>query len=286
MDGRTWAAAAIVYATAGRRGPDHGLAPNSVPGPREDGMAPLAGLTRNSALAHLGLLRTYPSRVEVAVGPNRGLRPSRRFHPVRSSLLTPEDLAVHGGLPVVAGPALTRDLAATRDRAALRAVIIDLAQAGWVEVDGLPTWLGAQPRFAGRSVLRQVVTDLAGAGRTDSTFEFEVRARLRAEGIPLDRGQVPLPGGRRHVDLGILAIRFGIELAGFAFHRSRSALVGDAERANAIAALNDDWRVLVGTWEVLGAGFPRFVVPVREVISAQTRRHLGRPWPRPEDLCS
>ncbi len=295
LDGRGWATAAIAYATRGSFDA-HAAVPAPASGrcsSEGSGGGPFAilptldapvALTRSSALAHLGVLRSYPSRVELVVSESRGIRPTRRLVASRSRLLLPEDIVLHDGLPVLRGAPLLRELASVRDRASLRAIAIDLTQAGWLVPEDLPSWLACQPRFPGKARLREVMTDLVGAGRTDSSLEYQVRQGLRAADIPLDRGQVPLPGGRQHLDLGVLAIRFGIELAGFAFHHRRADLTRDAQRANAVAALEDDWRVLHATWDVLERGWADFVEQIRDVVGAQSRRHLGIAWPRPEHL--
>lgn len=261
---RAWARAAVLYAAGGDAGASAGL----------------AALTRHSALAELRIQRSSPTRVEVAIPAGRSVRPRDRLLVVRSRLLTPRDVVVHDGVAVVSGPALLRDLAAVRDRNGLRRAAIDLAHAGFVDLQALPAYLAAHPNFPGRLILRQVAADLLGAGRTDSPLEFEVRERLAAEGILLDRGQVPVPGPfGLHLDLGILAVRFGIELQGFGFHARRQDLDRDAQRTNAIAMLDEDWRVLHATWAVLTDGWEPFVEQVRSAIASQSRRHLGIAWP-------
>ncbi len=268
-DGGAWARAAVLHAT----------------GQRGDPATDLAALTRSSALAMLGIQRSFPTRVEVAVPAARMVRPRDRLVVVRSRLLTPQDVASPDGVPVLVGLALLRDLAAVRDRDGLRRAAIDLAQIGLVDLQALPALLAAHPNFPGRPTLRRIAADLLGAGRTDSPFELEIRERLAGEGIELDRGQVPLPGPRPiHLDLGILAIRFGIELHGFGYHARRRDLDRDAARANAIAMLDDDWRVLHATWSVLTDGWGAFVHQVRSAIAAQSRRHLDVAWPPSSSL--
>jgi very-short-patch-repair endonuclease len=63
-------------------------------------------------------------------------------------------------------------------------------------------------------------------------------------------------------------IRFGIDTDGFGYHSSREQLVADAQRSNALARADDDWRVLRMTWEDLHAGWAQMLADVREVIAA------------------
>lgn len=264
LSGEVWARAAVLHARGTTGDPERDL----------------AAVTRDSALAVLGIQRSFPTRVTVTIPAGRYLRPAPRLEVVRSRLVTPDEVVDRDGAAILAGPALLRDLAAVRDRDGLRRAAIDLAHAGHVDLDHLPTFLAAHPTFPGRGILRQIAADLLGAGRTDSPFEFEVRERLASDGIQLDRGQVPLPGPhRRHLDLGIVVIRFGIELHGFGFHAQRRDLERDAARANAVALLDDGWTVLHATWSVLSEGWQAFVAQVRQAITTQSQRYLGTDWP-------
>jgi hypothetical protein len=269
VDARAWAIAATLHA-AGRTG---------------DAGRDLAALTRGSALAVLGAQRHHPTRVAVALPAWRAIRPHPRLEVVRSRLIGPADVRVHAGVPILSGAALLRDLAAVRPLDDLRAIAIDLLQAGHLDLGSVRADLAATPTYPGRSRVRQVLRDLTEVGRTDSPFEWQVRARLTAEGVHLDRGQVPLPNGSGiHLDLGILAIRFGIELDSFGYHASRQALDRDAARANAVAMLGDDWRVLHVTWAMFEHRWSQLVAQIRAVIAAQAQRHLGTAWPAPSDL--
>jgi very-short-patch-repair endonuclease len=269
VDGHAWAVAATLHA-AGRTGE-----------PSRD----LAALTRGSALAVLGVQRHHPTRVAVVIPAGRAIRPHPRLAVIRSRLICPADVRVHAGVPILSGAALLRDLAAVRGLADVRSTAIDLVHAGHLDLGAVRTDLAATPTFPGRSRVRQVVRDLAEAGRTDSPLEWRVRHRLARAGIHLDRGQVPLPSGPGvHLDLGILAIRFGIEVDSFGHHATRQALDRDATRANAVALLGEDWRILHLTWGMVEHRWDRVVAQVREVIAAQSWRHLGVGWPELSDL--
>lgn len=262
-DGRARALAAVL----------HGQGGVAEPG------AHAAAATRSTALALYGVQRSFPTSAEVSLAADRSLLMPPGLTVVRSRLLEPDEISTIRGVPVLRGGPLLRDLAAVRDRNALRATIIDLAQRGYVEVEGLPTFLRQQPPFPGKAVLRQAVADLVGAGRTDSPMEWIFRERLLVEDIPLDPGQVAVPGTRgMHLDLGIAEVRFGIDLQSVGFHTLRQHLDRDVARANALAAL-EEWRVLYATWSVLEQGWSDFVDQVRGAVAVQSRRHLGLPWP-------
>jgi hypothetical protein len=206
---------------------------------------------------------------------------------IRSRDLQPADVTRRGGKPVATGPRLVRDLAPVVELDHLRNVVVDLVQRRITSIEDIRDQLPRWPRFPGRPRMRTVLDQLSGAGRTDAGLEYRIRAGLRDEGIPLDRGQVAVAlvgGGTIHLDLGIAAIRFGIEAESMLAHSERRQLLVDVQRSNALARLDDDWRVLRCTWEVLGAGWSAFAAEVREVVAAQSRRHLGVPWPRPQDV--
>jgi hypothetical protein len=248
----------------------------------------LAGVTRDTAAWLYGLRRSPPTAVQVLVPAERTVVGRRRLQVVRSRDLLPTDLTTERRIRTVTGARLVRDLAAVSEMPSLRSIVIDLVKGGHTTFDAL--WAQHDRSvFPGRLVLRKVLEQVHAAGRTDSPLELRVREGLDSEGIPLDRGQVPVPlrGGQRiHLDLGIAAIRFGIEIDSMGAHSHRWQVTKDAERANAVARVDEDWRVLHVTWEILERGWQRFADEVREVVAAQSLRHLGVPWPRLGDVVS
>jgi hypothetical protein len=251
-----------------------------------DDRSTLAGVTRDTAAWLYGRRRSAPTTVQVLVPAERTVIGSRRLRVVRSRDLLPADLTFVRGIRTVTAARLVRDLAAVGELPSLRAMVIDLIKGGDTTLEEL--WAQHDRGvFPGRTLLRDVLQQLHAAGRTDSPLELHVREGLNARGIPLDRGQVPvrLRGGSRiHLDLGIAAIHFGVEVDSMGAHSHRGQVTKDAERANAVASIEEDWRVLHVTWEILERGWQRFADEVRHVIGAQSLRHLGVPWPRPQDV--
>ena len=273
VDQRAWMLAAVLHATG--RTPD-----------QERGFAVVRGW---SALARYGVRPTAPTRVELLIHADRRLASHPRLHVQRTRTHCAADASIRGGVPVLRGAPLLRHLAASVDDGALLSVAIDLVRRRLTRIEELDDLLAQHPRFPGRAALAAVVATLSRAGRTDSPAELEARQRLAADGVELDRGQVPVPtaeGGRLHLDLGIAAIRFGIEVEGFRWHHTSDQLDADAERANAVVGLADGWQVLRLTWNLMQRAWPQFVAQVRSVIATQSRVHLGLDWPRPEHLRS
>jgi hypothetical protein len=252
----------------------------------------LVAITRVSALHLLGLSRSAPTRVQLVVPRARAVREHPRLDVTRTSFLRAEDVTHVARVPVLRGAGLLRDLAAVRDRTRLRTDAVELLHRRWCSLEELRQLLERDRGFRGRRQLARVVEELDSAGRSDSVLELEARRRFAAVGVHFDRGQVLVPpvtghrGVAIHLDLGIAAIRFGIEVDSMAFHSSPADLRRDASRANRVAAQADDWRVLHLTWADLQSGWPAFLELTRQVIGDQSRRHLGRDWPRAQDLSS
>jgi hypothetical protein len=272
---RDWIRAAALHA-AGRTG---------------DPARDLVAVTRLSALYLMGVVESAPTRVDLVVPAWRDVRPHPRLSVTRSSHVSPAEVAVHRRVPIVKPPALLRDLAAIRDLDPLRSDTIELMRRGDLHLEELSEMLRRSSRFPGRTRLRRVVEELRSSGRVDSALEYEARRRFSEVGIRFDRGQVrvPAPAGASerwtlHLDLGIASLCFGIEVDSVGFHSSSDAVRRDAERANRLALLDDDWRVLHLTWWDLRERWSEFVAMTRAVITAQAQRHLGLSWPAAQHL--
>ena len=272
---RDWIQAAALHA-AGRTG---------------DPARDLVAVTRVSALYLMGVVDAAPTRVDLVVPAWRDVRPHPRLTVTRSSHVCSTEVTIHRQIPIVRPPALLRDLAAVRDTDRLRTDTIELLRRGDLRLEDLTAMLQRSSGFPGRARLRQVAEELRSAGRVDSALEYEARRRFSQVGIRFDRGQVRVPapvGTSEHwalyLDLGIASLRFGIEVDSVAFHSSSDAVRRDAERANRLALLCDDWRVLHLTWWDLRERWPDFVAMTRAVITAQAQRYLGITWPAARHL--
>lgn len=277
INARSRALAAAVY--CGAQPPD-ALPPEVVERfpPR---LVAVSGLTA----AHLyGVQRTPPTRVDLLLPAGRMLSHAD-WTVTRSRALTPELVCWHDQLPLVAPALLVRHLAAYFTVGKLRAVVVDLLHAGMLRLADLEALVRGQS-FQGRGKIREILASLESAERVDAPWELEVREYFASRGILFDRGQVraPLPGPPLYFDLGILAILLLIDLHSFAFHSSPGDVERDAARTRRLAQMPDDCRYLPITWRQWHDDRDRVVEEVREVIVAQSQRHLGLPWPRPSDL--
>lgn len=259
-----------------------------VRGPDPHDPAPCA-LARWSGAALLGVGPGAPSCAQVLVPAERRPRSERGPQIIRARGFGPDAVIPHLGLPVAAPAWLVRSAAAAGTVPLLTDLVIDLRQRGFLDLAALRARHAAWPRYPGRSRVGEVLARLEGAGRTDSPMELLTRERFYRAGVPLDHGQVAVDCGNgvtAHLDLGIAAIRFGIELDSMLAHSTREQLRSDVRRSNALAAVADDWRILRATWEDLDRGWTAFLALVRRVITEQSQRYLGLPWPRTEDLAA
>ncbi len=232
---------------------------------------PPSALTRWSALHHLGVWRTAPSRPQLLVPATRCGDADGRVELLRTRSWRPQDVT---GAPACVTPARAIcDLAAVVDAAVLRDRVIDLVQRRQLTVTALAEHLATAPRFVGVARVREVVAQLGDAGRTDAPLELEVRRRLRRAGVPLDRGQVPVActdGVVRHLDLGVARWRFGVEVDSMLAHSTRSQLEADVRRSNGLALACDPWRLLRLTWRDLEPDrWPAFLAQVRRALALQ-----------------
>ena len=246
----------------------------------------LCALGRWSGADLLGVGPGAPSRIQVLVPAERRPRSDTGPTIIRCRGFGPEAVTSHRGLSVASPSWLVRSAAAVASVPLLTDLVIDLCQQRFLDLAALRAHHAAWARYPGRARVSEVLARLDDAGRTDSSIELRTRERLVRDGVPLDHGQVPVPCGlvTVHLDLGIEAIRFGIDLDSMLAHSSREQLRADVRRSNALASATDDWRIVRATWEDLDRDWPAFLALVRQVIAEQSRRHLGQPWPCPKDL--
>lgn len=270
--------AAAVY--CGAQPPD--VLPDKVVAVYKPRLVAVTGLT---AAHFLGIHPSAPTKLHLVLPANR-MMAHRNWQVVRSRTLTSDDVVWRDLLPLASPPRLVRDLAAYFTIGKLRAMVIDLLHAKLLTRDDLQV-LCRGPQFPGIGKVREILAALDNAGRVDAPWELEVRERFAAAGILFDRGQVrlPVPGPPIHSDFGIVSICLGVELVSFGYHSAPEAVEKDAERARRIAAHAPvDWRIYPITWPQWHDDPDAVIAEVRELIVAQSLRHLGVPWPRPSDL--
>lgn len=148
------------------------------------------------------------------------------------------------GITVASWSRLAFDLAADLGRLDHLSVVHQLLERGDVTVEELHA-IGkrlCQPARRGSRRFAQTLEQLGGDAPVDSHVELELLDALRRRGLPVDT-QVPVAAtfGVLHLDLGIAAVRWGVELDIHPEHRSKEGLHRDAGRR---------WQTNSADWQV------------------------------------
>ncbi|MFV0307423.1 MAG: type IV toxin-antitoxin system AbiEi family antitoxin domain-containing protein [Desertimonas sp.] len=207
------------------------------------------GFVTGPTAAKLAGLRRQPRSSELHFTVRHGARldpePGVRYHqttqlPARDRLIRPD------GIAVASWPRLAFDLATHLFPLDLRSVIEQMVSMGLttiVELQRIEARLG-HPRRAGSGDFARVLATLSTGGHQDSHPEVELLAALERRGVPAV-AQVPVgcPGWTAHVDLGVPAVRWGVELDIHPEHRSVEGHARDARRRRAMHAVG--WEIEV-----------------------------------------
>lgn len=208
---------------------------------------PVGALVGVTAAWWLGLGVTSPHPIAVSVPPG-----SRRRAPSGVSLVRRDlrgDRVEHRGLWVTSRALTTLDAAVALGRDG-QAFLDRVLQQRLVTLDELRA---TQARHLGRRGSTVAHRLLVQAGdRAASEPERRFVALLRRGGITgwTANLEVTLTSGRQAIlDVAFLAIRFAIEVDGWAFHVERDRFVRDRSRKRALVA--DGWTVVEVTWDDL-----------------------------------
>ena len=138
------------------------------------------------------------------------------------------------GVTIASATRLAFDLAADLDQLDHLSVLEQLLDRGLVSTEQLVAIerrLG-HPARPGSGVFLRSLHRLGGSGTSQSHSEVVLLDALRRRNVPVERQvAVPVGGGRElHVDLGVAAVRWGIELDLHPEHRSYDGSANDARR--------------------------------------------------------
>ena len=229
---------------------------------------PAAVVAGWSACFAWGLTQRPPRRLQLLLPYGAASHPLHGVHLHRSRRLSAEDATTRDGLAITTPSRTLCDVsmwAGRRQLGELVATTVTRELAVIAEIELLRVSLG--PR-RGSSNLRAVLARLAADGRTDSALERQIRRVLRNAGLRPAPGvyAVRIDGvllGR--VDIAFPEARVGIEVDGFAWHRTPAQLRRDHERQNAFLAAG--WRLLrVSAADV--ADPERFLAALRALLAS------------------
>ncbi|MGH8910223.1 MAG: hypothetical protein ACRD0K_27935, partial [Egibacteraceae bacterium] len=189
---------------------------------------------------------------------------------IRSRTLLEADLASIGPLDLTAPERTVIDLA----RSAGRDEVFDVASVGvqleLLSPDRLAARVAEFRKPPGGLIWGWVLEELARQGRTDSTFERELRSMLFERGFDPHPGVYPLRVEGRLIamlDVAFPAARVYINADGRRFHSDRRAFRMDRVRDNEITAAG--WLGLDLSWDELMRAPDRFLSQLRRTLDAR-----------------
>jgi hypothetical protein len=247
-----------------------------------DTMPAAAASGRTAAWLH-GLTMGPPRTLEVLIPHGCSARKHERLAFRRSRWFEPAvDVVDVDAVPTLGGSALALTWAALGP-AELRALLIDAAHRGIVDLDVLGDRLAGLGSFPGRARLRRLAVDLARS-RIESSFEDDVRGDLERRGYRPAARPTPIatPDGRGlTVDIA-LPWYVAVEPEGDRFHRTREQRRADRRRLAQYAGtpwvpVPVDWR----DWQ-LEPGRVRAAIDA--AVLSQVRAGWGREVPLPPHL--
>lgn len=226
-------------------------------------------ITGWSALAHHGLVRSWPTTIELLL-PDRLRRIALPRVITRWTEVWPAELVDVGGVAVTSVARSLAECGRDLELAAARRIAFDALGKGLLTVAQLDAEIAVRGRFAGRGMLRRLSRDLRGDG-SESGFEFDARDRLTAVGLEPLPGQpaVATSGTPRRIDLAYPG-DVGVECHSWRHHSSVEDLERDARRANEIAEL-DRWLLLHLTHRMFLLDWERFETTLRRCLARRGR---------------
>lgn len=224
-----------------------------------------AVLTGQPSLASHGLLRADGLRPHVVYPQHSRRQAPEGVRLRRTRTLAATDWGLTGGVRVAVPERAILDAAAFLSRDRLRALLIDGRQRRLVDVEQLGVRATELPQLAGRERLLAACGDVVGSG-ADSPLVVEVEGWLRGEGFHLDvpPRTVPTPTRVLHPDITLHGLPVGVEVDGFGYHASRTALDLDQRKHNAY--LLAGWIVLRITWDRLRQDPAGFLAELKAAV--------------------
>jgi hypothetical protein len=245
-----------------------------------DAVGPPALLAGRSAARIWEIMNASPTPVELIEPLGAATSRDKGIRVRRSGTLIPEDRAFLGPIDLTSVPRTWCDLA-------FNASAYELVEAGATAIHKrLVTWedLAARseqlPRSPGMRKRRIALGELSRFGKTDSTFERDVRRFLYHHGFDPHPGVYPLRVDSlviAYLDIAFPSELVYLEADGFGWHALPSQLRDDHVRANEIA--RTEWRGIRVTKLELRENPDRFVRQLRVALDAGRRRLAASPAP-------
>lgn len=222
-----------------------------------------------------GLSRSFPSQPALIVP--RAFRSVEGLHR-RRIVLPADEMTVHEKLPITTTARTLLDRAGQLEAEPLRRELEQAEVLRLTDVVPLVVLMDRHPRTPGIGKLRAILAEgLAGANATRSALEDRFLALVAGAGLPRPsvNALVQVRGGPLEVDCVWRTQRFAVELDGYAFHATRSAIERDHDRQARLTVAG--WRVVRVTWRRLDADEAGVIRDLRDVLGAgPPARHRAR----------
>ena len=187
-------------------------------------------LSHASAALWWGLRDSRARIVDVTVASDAGRRRRRgtlRIH--RRAALRPEEVTTHRDIPITTPARTLLDLASVTDRRPMERAMDEAEVLGLFDRHALEAVLAAHPSAPGARLFAAVLAGHA-AGSTLTRTDLEELFLAFCDERGLDRPVVNGIMAGLELDFFWPAQRLGVEVDGYAFHRTRSAFERDRER--------------------------------------------------------
>jgi hypothetical protein len=201
---------------------------------------PAAWISHQTAAVVWGLPIEHDDAIHILTSLERRVR-LQGVHGHRSGGLFSADLSTRHGIPLTTPPRVLVDLSGRLTYRALSRAVDDALRRRIMRLDTLRRCVGRLAEAPGRrlAVLHELLGErLPGYDPGDSDLETRVLRVLVAHGFPppVQQHRVRVGGRTCKIDLAYPALRLGIELDGWEFHRGRFAFDDDRARANLLVA--------------------------------------------------
>lgn len=223
-----------------------------------------------SAARLWGMTEARPQPVQL-IAPFEGSATRRgAIYVIRSRTILEADAASIGPLDLTTPARTVIDLARYAGRDELFEVASMGMQLGLLDPDKVAARLVELLRPPGRSKLHWLLAELSRHGKTDSTFERDVRCWLCDNGFQPYPGVYPLRVEGRLIamlDIAFLREQVYVEIDGRRFHSDRRAFRHDRVRNNEIAAIG--WLGLRLSRDEFEQAPERFLVQLGRTLGAR-----------------
>lgn len=214
-----------------------------------------------------GIVPLQPQVIEVLLPASCQSRKLEGVRVTRSRTLRRGDRCLVSGIATTTLPRTVIDLATILEPPEIRSIVIDARQSRRLSLRRVAKRLLDVGPLRNSGELRRIVWELDHR-MVDSVLEEYVRDLLRAAGLPLpEPGPYAVRLGDRTVavDIAWPEVKVAIEVDGYGYHSSRSAMDRDHRKQNALVL--QGWKVLRISWDRVHRDPDGFVAEIAALLA-------------------